>query len=104
MINTEKGSVSVMEQKNNCQENKKPISGTDICLGIFYLLIIAVGLSLLPNHGRNASVYHLTALAVSTIGIFVIKFSKNKKSVGEWLFSAILAVLAIFAFAAQFIF
>ncbi len=82
-------------------DNKKIIAAADIITAVFYVAIIAIGVNLCLERGRNASYAHLIAVAVSVAAVLVMKIIKFRRSpeakVGELVFPAVLAAAAVFA-------
>ncbi len=104
--NIEINKESVCGCENNKKAKKdKTLTVYDLFMGVFYVIIIAVGVSLCAQRGLNANIMHLAAVTVSLGGIFALKIAKFGKTLKEHIpevaFSAILVVLAVFALVAK---
>ena len=97
---------TVCECENNKKAKKdKTLTVYDLFTGIFYVIIIAVGVSLCAQRGLNANIMHLAAVTISLGGVFALKLAKFRKTLKEHIpevvFPAILVVLAVFALVAK---
>ena len=86
------------EQKSKKQEK---LTVYDIFLAVFYLIIVVVGVNLCITRGQNAGPAHLAAVTISVCATLVIKLIKYKGNIkehlGDIVFVALIAALAIFA-------
>ena len=88
---------------DNGKKSKKdrPLTVHDLFLGIFYAIIIFIGVILCFNKGLNANITHLLAVTVSVIGVFVLKMAKFRRElrfhITDITFAGIMSVLAVIA-------
>ncbi len=90
-----------MKEEITMKDNKKIVAIADVVTALFYLAIIAVGVNLCLERGRNASYAHLVCVAVSVVAVLAMKIIKFKKTpgskAGELIFPALLAAASVFA-------
>ena len=82
-------------------EKEKTLTLYDFFMGIFYAVIIFVGISLCIERGLNANIMHLVVVTISLVCISALKFAKFRKElrshIPEVVFPTILSALALFA-------